>query len=106
MNHPLTERTRQLIERITDEAIKTRILALFENEGAFYGPPTIKVWERVFFAVIKVALQGSEGFKNAEDLYRIDTRDLLVSAGFADDLAVHEKWCQTILKNKHVYLCS
>jgi hypothetical protein len=97
MSQPLTNRTKQLIERIADQSVKAEILALFESEGALYGPPTVEVLERVRFSVVKLAMQGHEKFKGAERLYRTDTRDLLVAAGFANDLKAHENWCETIL---------
>ena len=99
MNQPLTTRTRLLVELVTDEAIKARVLALFESEGALFGPPTVEVFERVRFSVIKLALQDRKMLKVAESQYRIDTRDLLVSAGFANDLRAHEDWCESILRN-------
>jgi len=94
MIQPLTRRTRQLIELISDQTAKTRVLALFETDGALFGPPTVEVWERVRFAVIKLAMRGPESLGVAEALYRIDTRDLLVNAEFANDLRAHEQWCK------------
>lgn len=93
MNLPLTPRTRQLIELITDDAIKGRILALFASPVEAFGPP-----ERIWFAVIKLALEGPEDLKRAEDWYRLDPRDLLMNAGFGFDVNAHEKWCKSVLK--------
>jgi hypothetical protein len=97
MNQPLTKRTRQLIELIADQSVKVRVVALFEKDCALFGPPTTEVWERVRFSVIKLAMEGSEMLAVGEDLYRIDTRDLLVNADFADDPGAHEKWCRSLL---------
>jgi hypothetical protein len=94
MNPPLTRRTRQLIELITDEAVKARVLALFASPVKAFGPP-----ERSWFAVIKLAMAGPEHLKNAEEWYRIDPRDLLMNAGFAFDLDAHEVWCRSVLQN-------
>lgn len=98
MIQPLTHRTRQLVELISDQAAKARVLALFETDAALFGPPTVEVWERVRFAVIRLAMQGPQALGAAEALYRIDTRDLLVNAEFADDLKAHEKWCKSLLE--------
>lgn len=70
---------------------------IFEKSGALYGPPTPGVIERVRFAVIKLAMQGSENLEMAETLYCTDTRDLLVCAGFANRLDAHEIWCKSVL---------
>ena len=102
MVKPLTDRTQQLIDLIGDSAIQDEIKGLFGNDGALYGPPTAEVLERVRFSVIKLAMQGPEVYQMAAELFRVDTRDLLVSAGFADDLTAHEEWCDLVLTNKGV----
>ena len=94
MNSPLTHRTRQLIELITDAAVKARVLALFASPVTAFGPP-----ERIWFAVIKLALEGPEHLQNAEEWYRIDPRDLLMNAGFGFDADAHEDWCRSVLQN-------
>lgn len=94
MNPPLTPRTRQLIELITDEAAKARVLALFTSPVEAFGPP-----ERIWFAVIKLAMEGRQHLKNAEAWYRIDPRDLLMNAGFGFDPDAHEDWCESVLQN-------
>ena len=93
----MTARTRQLIELIDDPAVRAEVTALFENDGALYGPPTAEVLEHVRFSVIKLAMQGPKMLQVAGELYRVDTRDLLVNAEFADDLTAHEKWCESML---------
>ena len=102
MGNALTDRTRQLIRLIDDLSIQAEVKMLFKNNGALYGPPTTEVMERVRFSVIKLAMQGPEMFKVAAELYRVDTRDLLVNAEFANDLMAHEKWCQSLLSAKNV----
>ncbi len=83
---PLTKRTEKLIELIADRAIRARVLALLEQQGALFGPLTMEVMERIRFAVVKLALIGAEDLRSAEELYCVDTRDFLVNAGFANDL--------------------
>lgn len=97
MNQPLTQRTHQLIERIADPSVRARVVALFEKDCALCGPPTTEAWERVRFSVIKLAMEGLEMLTVGEELYRIDTRDLLVNAEFADDVRAHETWCASLL---------
>ena len=42
-------------------------------------------------------MEGSDMLAVGEELYRIDTRDLLVNAEFADDARAHETWCTSLL---------
>lgn len=98
MSRPLTERTKRLISQLVDSALQARLLELFENDGALYGPATDEVLERVRFAVIKLAIEGEPMLDLAMQLSRSDARDLLVNAEFADDLHAHERWCETMLQ--------
>lgn len=98
MSKPLTDRTRQLITLIDDSTLRAKVAGLFQEDGALYGPPTVEVLERVRFAVIKLAMQGAEMFDVAAQLFRADTRDLLVNAEFADDVRAHERWCEATLE--------
>jgi hypothetical protein len=102
MDRPLNDRTRRLISLVGNSALQSQIVGLFKEDGALYGPPTDEVIERVRFAVIKLAMQGEKMFDVATQLFRIDTRDLLVSAEFANDLHAHEKWCETMLEVEDV----
>ncbi len=102
MGKELTERTQRLIALIDSPDVRAQVTALFETEAALYGPPRVEVLERVRFAVIKLALQGPQMLRVAAELFRVDARDLLVNAGFADDLEAHEKWCKAILAARDV----
>ena len=102
MSHPLTERTKLLIELIGEPKIQTQIINLFEDDGALYGPPTVEVLERVRFSVIKLAMEGPEMFKIATDLFKKDTRDLLMNAGFGNSVTEHEAWCEEIFAKNNV----
>jgi hypothetical protein len=100
MSIPLSPRAAQLIGRIGDPDIRVRVLALFETEPASFGPPTPEVTERIQLAVIRLAMEGSTGLSVAEALYRVDCRDLLVNAEFADDVKAHERWCDALLAGR------
>lgn len=97
MDKHLSPQTQQLIKRIKDPIIQAEVIALFESAGALYGPPTEELLERVRFSVIKLSMEGPKAFFAAAELYRLDTRDLLVNAGFANDPQAHYQWCETIL---------
>lgn len=99
MSATLTDRTRELLALVPAQSDRERILQLYEEKPALYGPPTVEVLERVRFAVIALAMRDSRGLEIAEKLYKVDTRDLLVNAEFATDLAAHDKWCASMLKS-------
>jgi hypothetical protein len=44
-----------------------------------------------------LALEGDLALSAAEELYRVDVRDLLVNAEFATDVRAHERWCDAQL---------
>lgn len=48
--------------------------------------------ERIQFAALKVSGGDVDGLHRAIELAQIDWRDLLVAAGFADDVRAHERW--------------
>jgi hypothetical protein len=93
----LTQRTQRLLDLLPDDATRARVLAIFADQGALYGPPVPAVLERVRFAVIRLALDGPAQLEAAENLYRTDARDLLMAAGFGEELVAHDKWCASVL---------
>jgi hypothetical protein len=94
---PLTARTRRLLALVQDPTTRARLERLFEQPAALIGPPTEQELERVRFAAIKLAMEGERALGAAETLYRVDVRDLLVSAEFASDTRAHERWCESLL---------
>lgn len=54
-----------------------------------YGP---KELERFRFAALKLSAGQLDRLSEAFRLANHDWRDLLVAAGFADDIHAHEKW--------------
>ena len=57
--------------------------------------------DRICFAILKLSVTRKKGrinrFHKAIDLARLDYRDLLVDAGFGNDVKIHEKWADRIL---------
>lgn len=47
---------------------------------------------RVHFAVLKLSGGSLKKFEDAVRLANIDCRDVLVFAGFADDIGAHKAW--------------
>jgi len=48
--------------------------------------------ERFHFAVIKLSAGNLKDLREAVDLAKLDWRDLLVAAGFANSVESHLKW--------------
>lgn len=51
----------------------------------------------ISFTFPATALEGDLALSAAEELYRVDVRDLLVNAEFAIDARAHERWCDARL---------
>ncbi|MEH6687119.1 MAG: hypothetical protein V7693_07595 [Halopseudomonas sabulinigri] len=52
--------------------------------------------ERIRFAVLKFGGETDGGLEAAIELANTDWRDLLMAAGFGEDLNAHQKWSQSI----------
>ena len=90
------------------EATKQRVLAMFASGGApeaetllamdcgrnlpGMDDATAKELERIRFAAIRLSGGDIGRLRDAIRLAQIDWRDLLVAAGFADDIQAHERW--------------
>ncbi len=48
--------------------------------------------ERIRFAVLKLSRGDLNALQRAIDLAKLDWRDVLVCAGFGDDIKAHESW--------------
>lgn len=53
--------------------------------------------ERIRFAVLKLGLGGGRELEKAKDLARVDWRDVLVSAGFGEDIEAHRIWWESVV---------
>ena len=53
--------------------------------------------ERLRFAAIKLSKGNLHQLRKAIDLARIDWRDLLMAAGFGDDVDAHNEWAKEVL---------
>jgi len=48
--------------------------------------------ERIRFSALKLSVGNIEKLREAIKLAKTDWRDLLVAAGFADDITAHKRW--------------
>ena len=52
--------------------------------------------ERIRFAVLKLDTEKKVDFESAIELAQTDWRDLLMSAGFGEDLEAHKAWAKRV----------
>jgi len=93
---PLSPRTKAHLLALFDTSSVEAALELLERECAdtlpIYGEPTPESLERIRFAALRVSEGRLELLLEAVVLAQTDWRDLLVAAGFADDVTAHEHW--------------
>jgi len=64
----------------------------------FSDDPSSESYERFCFAVLKIGKTSKEKLIQAIELGKVDYRDLLVSAGFANSLTIHNNWADKVLE--------
>jgi hypothetical protein len=92
MSAPLTTGVRRRINILFRPHEIEPVSSLLTNEC---GPNLTKypeLLERIRFAVLKLSNGDLNALQRAIDLAKLDWRDALVSAGFADDIKAHESW--------------
>lgn len=98
---PLSPLTMRLVEKIFPNNISEVKLLLEEECGQnlpFCEDGTPESLQRLLFAVLKVSAGKMDTLMEAVNLAKMDWRDLLVWADFANDLEAHEKWAKQILQ--------
>jgi hypothetical protein len=94
---------KQIINVIFFNEDKDEVVDLLKNECAdnlpFLENNKPEEMERFRFAVIKLSEGQIDKLYDAIELSQSDWRDLLVAAGFGDDISAHELWANEILKN-------
>jgi hypothetical protein len=94
---PLSELTREHVARLFPAAAQSEAAALLEEDCGDALPllghrATPQSLERVRFAALKISDGDLTQLRRAVELAKLDWRDLLVAAGFADDVHAHLKW--------------
>lgn len=94
----LSPRTQQIIEHLIKPGARVKVSKRLESEcgtealGCIGCSP--EEMERIRFAVLKLGAKTDSEFDSAIHLAKIDWRDLLMAAGFGEDLDAHNKWWQ------------
>ena len=96
----LTKKTKDLAHKLYSPEEASEVCGTLEKEcGAealsCYGWSANKM-ERIWFAVLKVASEPGRDLEFGIKLAQADWRDLLMSAGFGQDLEAHNKWFRKV----------
>ena len=95
---PLSVWTQERLQRVfVNDANRSAAARLLEIECAdnlplLGGPATPVSLERIRFAVLKLSEGTMEGLRTSIELAQADWRDLLMAAGFGDNVTAHEEW--------------
>lgn len=99
----LTDTTRQLIGKLFNPVDVAPVEYMLVDECGNNLPwcekYTPEMMERIRFSVLKEARGDINILTNKINLAKLDWRDSLVNAGFADDIHSHELWAQEVLKD-------
>jgi hypothetical protein len=94
----LTSRTKDVIAELFHPSIIAAVETILEEECGdnlpLYKPDTPEGLERVRFAVLKISNGDADKLLEALQLAKRDWRDVLVWAGFANDLNAHNEWAE------------
>jgi hypothetical protein len=96
----LTPRTKEVVAHLFIPSKVPLIEQLLVDECGsnlpLYIPSTPEGLERIRFAVLKISNGNEEKLLEAISLAKRDWRDVLVWAGFANDLEAHNKWAEEL----------
>src|SRR6476646_6412161 len=87
-----TQRIEELFAYPDREAVANLLVEECGSNLAFSESSTPEDLERIRFAVLKLSDRVVTKLLEAIRLAQIDWRDLLVAAGFADDVRAHSFW--------------
>jgi hypothetical protein len=96
MSVPLSDATIAHVARLFAEQDRAHVERQLESGCAENLPlvhdPTPEGLERLRFAVLKLSGGRMDRLEEALLLAQVDWRDLLVTAGFGNDVDAHRKW--------------
>lgn len=96
--HTLTRKTEEHIEAVfpsRTKEVSALLISECGNNLPFLADADALQLERVRFAVLKISEGDWPKLLDAVDLAKIDWRDLLAAAEFADDPRAHLRWSLT-----------
>ncbi|HMZ07665.1 MAG TPA: hypothetical protein PK078_08605 [Anaerolineales bacterium] len=98
----ISKLTLALIKKLYPANIQNQVKLLIEEQCGqnlpFCENATPESLHRLRFAALKAGEGNMDKLAKAVNLAKIDWRDLLVWAEFANDLEAHNKWAEQIMK--------
>lgn len=93
----LSKLTEIVLERLFPGAEQEAVRSLLLEECTGKLPAVESDgYERIHLAILKVSAGDTKKFADAVELARIDWRDVLMWAEFANDLDAHRKWARKL----------
>ena len=96
----LSQNTKNLVHALYKSREALEVCDILENECGTealscegWSPAQM---ERIRFSVLKLAKENTMSLDSAIELAQKDWRDLLMAAGFGNDLNAHERWAAQI----------
>lgn len=96
----LSQNTKDLVHALYKSREALEVCDILENECGTealscegWSPAQM---ERIRFSVLKLAKENTMSLDSAIELAQKDWRDLLMAAGFGNELNAHEKWAAEI----------
>jgi len=100
----ISPKTKELIEKYypsESEGVIIQLQEYCEYLSEFFSDETNpETYERFCFAILKLAKSSKEKLKTTIDFAKVDYRDLLVSADFANSITIHNEWARKVLNEK------
>ena len=96
---PLSPKTLRHVHTLFAEPDRAQAIRLLTDECGnnipFCEKSTSEQLERIRFAALKLSNGSLDQLRSAIDLARIDWRDLLMAAGFGNNIHAHQSWQPT-----------
>lgn len=93
---PLSHQTERRLEFLFEGEARDEARRLLEQECGtnipFCEDSTSESMERIRFAALRISNGKLDELRRAVETAKFDWRDLLLAAGFADDVDAHSRW--------------
>jgi hypothetical protein len=92
LSNPTEERLARLFQKEQQPEARRILIDACRGYESVFGEVSGESLERFHIAALKISKGSLEKLRLSADLMQIDYRDLLVGAGFANDVKAHLKW--------------
>ena len=101
----ISQNTIKLVDILFSKEKNSEVIECLEEYCQFLRSYEMKEnLDRLCFAILKLSIIRGKGhinkFHKAIELGKTDYRDLLVSAGFGNDVNIHKKWFSNIIQRE------